>query len=123
VTDRRVTLPAVSYAVIGVVALARPQLVPALFGGSASTAAARTEVRAVYGGLPLALAAVLASAAPVGAPHRGGALRATAIASGGMAAGRLFGAALDRELPPWPTGAFLALETALAASLAAAARA
>ena len=121
--DPRVILPAAAYAAIGAAALARPHLVPALFGGSAPTAAARTEVRAVYGGLPLALAAVLASAGPAGTPHRGGTLRATAIASGGMAAGRLFGAALDRRLSPWPTGAFLALEVALAASLAAAARA
>ena len=72
-TDRRVTLPAVSYAVIGVVALARPQLVPALFGGSASTAAARTEVRAVYGGLPLALAA--GSRAPLPSVRRTAAAR------------------------------------------------
>lgn len=115
--------PAAAYAAIGIFGLARPELVPRLFGGSAPTAAARTEVRAVYGGLPLAFAAVLASAAPAGASHRGGVLRATAMASGGMAAGRLLSAALDRELAPWPTGAFLALEAALAASLAAAAQA
>lgn len=121
--DARVVGPAAAYAAIGIFGLVRPRLVPRLFGGSAPTAAARTEVRAVYGGLPLAFAAVLARAAPAGASHRGGALRATAVASGGMAAGRLLGAALDRDLPPWPTGAFLALETALAVSLAAAARA
>lgn len=96
---------------------------PALFGGSASTAPARTEVRAVYGGLPLALATVLAGAARPGASHRRGALLAVATASAGMAAGRLVGAALDRELSAWPTGAFLALEAALAGSLSAAARA
>lgn len=93
---------------IGLVALVRPEGVPALFGGSAPTAASRTEVRAVYGGIPLAFAAALAH------DPEPGVVRTVALASAGMAAGRLAGAAVEGRLPAWPTGAFLALEAGLA---------
>jgi hypothetical protein len=39
-----------------------------------------------------------------------------------LVAGRLAGALAEGELRPWPTGAFLVVEAALAGSLAAAPR-
>ncbi len=109
-----------TYAAIGLFALARPAAVPRLFGGSAPTAASRTEIRAVYGGLPLALALTLGRALGSSGSRADGALDAVAR-SAGMAAGRIAGAALDRRLAAWPTGAFLLIEATLAGALFAAA--
>ncbi len=105
---------AAAYAAIAAVATVAPARVPAIFGGTAPTPAARTEVRTVYAGIPWAFAAVLA--APPRADDEG-ALRAVEAACAGMAAARLAGAVAERRLDPWPTGAFLALEVALAAGL------
>jgi Domain of unknown function (DUF4345) len=117
-TLRRVVAGA--YAGIAVVATFAPERVPAIFGGSAPTPAARTEVRTVYAGIPCAFAAVLAAPAR---PDDEGALRAVEAACAGMAAARFAGAGVERRLEPWPTGAFLALEVALAAALRRARRA
>jgi hypothetical protein len=120
VTDlstRLVVTGAGIYASIGAVALAAPEAVPRMFGGRALTPASRTEVRAVYGGLPIAFAVSLARSTR--AADRG-ALSAVATASAGMAIGRLVGCVLEGQLQPWPTGAFLLLETALAGALFAA---
>ncbi|SDF52708.1 protein of unknown function [Blastococcus aurantiacus] len=103
-----------TYAAIGVGAAVRPDLVPALFGGTAGTPEARTEVRAVYAGIPLALAASVVRAATAPPARRNGVLTVVRDASAGMALARLGGAVLARRLRPWPTGAFLALEAGLA---------
>jgi hypothetical protein len=103
-----------SYAAIGIGAAVRPGLVPALFGGTAGTSDARTEVRAVYAGIPLAFAASVVRAADAPPARRDGVLSAVRDASAGMALARLGGAVLARRLRPWPTGAFLALEAVLA---------
>ncbi|MBJ7453364.1 MAG: hypothetical protein JHC71_14975, partial [Blastococcus sp.] len=63
-----------AYAVIGVGAAVHPGLVPALFGGTAGTPEARTEVRAVYAGIPLALAAAVVRASTAAPAHRDGVL-------------------------------------------------
>lgn len=120
--DPLVAAPAAAYAGIGVVGLARPALVPALFGGTAQTPASRTEVRTVYGGLSLAFAGALGAVARSTGAERDGVVGAIAAASAGMAAARLAGALAEGELRPWPTGVFLLLEAALAGSLAAALR-
>ena len=120
--DPLVAAPAAVYAGIGVVGLARPAMVPAMFGGTAHTPAARTEVRTVYGGLSLAFAGALGAVASRRGAGRDGVVGALAAASAGMAAGRLAGSLVEGELRPWPTGAFLVLEAALAGSLAAALR-
>ena len=120
--DPLVAAPAAVYAGIGVVGLARPATVPAMFGGTAGTPAARTEIRTVYGGLPLAFAGALGAVATRRGAGRDGVVGALAAASAGMAAGRLAGALAEGELRPWPTGAFLVVEAALAGSLAAALR-
>lgn len=106
------------YAGVAAVALVRPAVVPAIFGGTAPTAASRTEVRAVYGGLPLAMAAMVAvesrrSARPMTA--------AVAVLSAAMAAGRVAGAMVEGEAD-LPTRGFVALELATAAALAVGAR-
>lgn len=117
-----VTGPAAAYAAVGAFALVRPEEVPAIFGGAACTPASRTEIRTVYGGLCLAFAGALGLAARSSAPEANGVVGTMAVASAGMAAGRLAGAVAERELRPWPTGAFLALEAALAGALLAAVR-
>ncbi len=110
-----------AYAGIGVVAAVAPARVPAVFGGTAGTPEARTEVRAVYAGIPLALACSLAAASGA-TPGDDAVLRTVGAASAGMAAARLAGCVAERRLAPWPTGAFLVLEAALAVALGVAAR-
>lgn len=87
--------------------------VPALFGGRAVTADSRTEIRAVYGGLPLAMAGVL-SVSPAGAAP-------IAMLSAGMAGGRILGIAIEGVPPSAATRAFLGVEVMLAGLLALAA--
>jgi hypothetical protein len=109
-------LAATSYALLGAVALLRPEVVPAVFGGTAGTPEARNEIRAVYGGLSVAIA-VTALTAGSREPEAAGRLRALSAASLGMAVARAVGALVERRLRPWPTGAFLALEVGLAVAL------
>ncbi|GAA2158896.1 uncharacterized protein DUF4345 [Humibacillus xanthopallidus] len=101
---------AVAYAVIGSVGLVAPRRVPQIFGADAPTADSRTEVRAVYGGIPLAMVAVIA------AGRRDG-LRAAAAASGGMALARATGMLVEPRSRTATTTGFLVLEAALAALL------
>ncbi|WP_067433727.1 DUF4345 family protein [Nocardioides jensenii] len=99
-----------SYAAIGVMALARPAMVPELFGGTAPTADSRNEIRAVYGGLTLAMAAVgLKAPATIG------------VLSAGMATGRAASVALEPE-SSMLTKVFVGLEVGLAAAYFLAAR-
>lgn len=104
----RLRFVAACYAGIGVAALVAPSRVPATFGGTAATADSRTEVRAVYGGLPLAMAASLLLA-PDSA-------RWVRLASLGMAAGRTAGVALEGTRPSPATIGFGVLEVVLAAA-------
>lgn len=106
-----------AYATIGVAALLRPATVPAVFGGSAPTSEARTEVRAVYAGIPLAFAASLIRAEKAPEGIQAGVVGAVRDASAGMAVARLTGCVVERRLRPWPTGAFIALEAGLAIAL------
>jgi len=89
-------------------------MVPALFGGSAPTADARTEIRAVYGGLPLAIAGTLL-VAPSTAVTMG-------VLSAGMAAGRAASGLVEEEPPSPVIKAFIGIEAALAAALLLGAR-
>lgn len=104
------------YAGIGIVALVKPALVPAIFGGDAPTSESRTEVRAVYGGIPLAFAASLAWAGDDG-PRSVGQRAAVRYASYGMGLTRLLSGAFERRIRPWPTAFFAALELAAGAAL------
>lgn len=104
------------YAAIGIFALAQPARVPQIFGGTASTSESRTEIRAVYGGIPLAFALALVRAGGDGARSTG--LRAAVrYASFGMGLTRLLSGGLERQVLPWPTGFFAAVELAAGAAL------
>ncbi|ORA62236.1 DUF4345 family protein [Mycobacteroides franklinii] len=104
------------YAGIGIFALVKPALVPRMFGGTAPTSESRTEIRAVYGGIPLAFALALAQAG--GDSARSAGLRASVrYASYGMGLTRLLSGGLERRVRPWPTGFFAALELAAGAAL------
>ncbi|AKP57149.1 DUF4345 family protein [Mycobacteroides abscessus] len=106
------------YAGIGIFALAQPARVPQIFGGTASTSESRTEIRAVYGGIPLALALALALVRAGGDGARSKGLRAAVrYASFGMGLTRLLSGGFERQVLPWPTGFFAAVELAAGAAL------
>ena len=111
------------YAAIGAVAAVDPARVPAVFGGTAGTPESRTEIRTVYAGIPIALAVALAPLGGRETAEDAGMLRVVRDASAGMALARLAGAAVERRLRLWPTGAFAALEVGLAAAAHRGARA
>lgn len=112
--NRLIATGAAAYAGLGVVSFLKPAMVPAVFGGSAPTVDSRTEIRAVYGGLPLAMAGTLALAPATGVP--------LGIATAGMAAGRAASSLVEKR-PPSPTiAAFIAIEAGLAAALVLGAR-
>lgn len=112
---------AIGFAAMGLAALVRPAVVWAPFGVEPSTAGARSEVRAVYGGFGLALAGLLVWVLETAPAARTGVLLTVAVSLFGMAAGRaLSGLVEPRALWGWP-GVFLLIEVgagalALAAS-------
>lgn len=117
-----VVVAALFFAGMGLVALARPAMIWAPFGVAPSTPAARNEVRAVYGGFGIAIAALLVAALGVDGDIREGILLAVATALGGMALGRVVGFAVERPDGWFPAPFFLAVESAAAVGLLLAAR-
>jgi len=107
---------AAGFAAMGLAALALPERIVAYFGTPGLTRDGRNEVRAVYGGFGLAVAALLCGAQ---APLRSGVLLAVAVALLGMAAGRLLSALLDGAPGRWPW-IFMAVELAGGCALLAA---
>jgi hypothetical protein len=103
---------------MGVYALAWPEGIVRLVGTPSLTTAGRSEVRAVYGGFGLAIAAVLLLGLRSPEIARGIFLT-VAMALGGMAAGRVVSRGIDGEAGP-NVRLFLVLEVVLAAVLAAA---
>lgn len=91
----------VAFAAMGVGAMARPDRVTTQFGIPPLTVDGRNEVRAVYGGFGLAMAAMLVGAGMWPALSRGIVLT-VAAALGGMAAGRVVSAAIDRRFGRMP---------------------
>jgi Domain of unknown function (DUF4345) len=121
VSDALALVVAAGFAGMGALALARPRDVLIQFGVAAETVEGRNEVRAVYGGFGLAVAALL-SVAALGDPSTGeGILVAVAFALAGMAGGRLVSAALERPRGVYPVWAYLLVEVAGATALLAAA--
>jgi hypothetical protein len=106
--NRLIALGAASYAGLGIVSFLKPGVVPAVIGSTAPNADSRTEIRAVYGGLPLAFAASLAANPASGT--------AIGLATAGMAAGRAASSAFEGAPSPKMAG-FIMLETAIAAAL------
>ena len=117
--DLPVLAAILAFALMGVGALASPLLVSRQFDISTLTAAGRNEVRAVYGGFGLAMAACLAAALAL-PDLRVGVCLTVAAALAGMAGGRLISAMMDRTLGRLPA-AYLSLETVTAILLAYAA--
>jgi hypothetical protein len=115
--DLPVLLAIAGFAVMGIGAIAKPALVMAQFGILELTPAGRNEVRAVYGGFGIfmALALLVALRQP---ELRDGILFAVAAALGGMAAGRLVSAVVDRAIDRAPL-AYLVLEVMVAVMLLA----
>jgi hypothetical protein len=113
-----VALAALFYAAIGVAALLRPQMLLAHFDLPAETRNARNEIRAVYGGLTLAMAGLLIFALVADSAFRPGILAALATVSLGMPAGRLISALVDGGIGRVPA-LFAALELLGAAAIAA----
>lgn len=106
---------AVFFAAMGIYALAAPARLVAPFAITADTPTARSEVRAVYGGFGLAIAAILVVAV-VDPGMRAGILATVAAALGGMALGRLV-SAFDGRTRFYPNWFYFIVETVGAAGL------
>lgn len=117
-----VLVVALFFAGMGLVALARPATIWEPFGVTPSTPAARNEVRAVYGGFGVAMAALLVAALGADGDVRDGILLAVAAALGGMAFGRAVGFAVERPGGWFPAPFFLVVESVGATALLLAAR-
>ena len=106
---------AAAFALMGLMAIARPESILAYFGTRSLTRDGRNEVRAVYGGFGLAIAALLC-ASLLHPAIRAGAVLAVAVALLGMAAGRLLSVLIDGAPGRWPW-IFMAVELGGAAAL------
>lgn len=110
-----VSVAVVLFAVMGIAALVAPNRVTKQFGIPPLTTAGRNEVRAVYGGFGLAMAAMLIVAMTT--PHMRSSICLTiAAAMAGMAVGRVVSAVIDRALPARPLF-YLVVEVVVAALL------
>lgn len=110
-----IIIVAVFFAGMGIYGLAAPARLVAPFDITLGAAAARSEVRAVYGGFGLAIASVLAVA--LAKPElRAGILTTVAAALAGMAFGRLVSAA-DGRTSFYPNWFYFVVETVAAAAL------
>ena len=99
--DLGLYLGALLFAVMGVGALVVPDRVTEQFDVPTLTIAGRNEVRAVYGGFGIAMAAMLIVASS-SMDLRLGVGLTIGVALIGMAVGRLVSAVIDRSLPSRP---------------------
>lgn len=111
--DKLIAVGVAAYAGLGTASFLKPDVVPAVIGFAAPGPDARTEIRAVYGGLPLAFAATLAASPASGT--------AIGIATAGMAAGRL-GSSFFEGRPSAKMAAFIVMESVVAGALIRGAR-
>jgi hypothetical protein len=93
-----IVLAACGFALMGIGAIMKPNVVTQQFGIPQLSVAGRSEVRGVYGGFGLAMAAVLVVALAL-PDLRTGITITAAVALLGMAAGRTVSALIDRSLP------------------------
>jgi Domain of unknown function (DUF4345) len=110
-------IAAVMYLALGVMALAMPMQLLRGVGITVVGRAGRSEIRAVYGGFPLAVVGLLCAtfAMPTVA---NGILLALAVVTLGMPAGRIFSALLDRGIGKLPM-VFTVIELIAATLIAA----
>jgi membrane associated rhomboid family serine protease len=99
--DLALFVAAALFAVMGVAALLVPDRVTGQFGIPRFSVAGRNEIRGVYGGFGLAMAAMLVVATVI-PDLRVGVGLAIAAALAGMALGRVVSAIVDRGLPARP---------------------
>lgn len=102
---------------MGVYALAAPAAMLRPFDYDLRTAASRAEVRGVYGGFGLAIAAVLAYAAVTPGEVRTGILITVGAALAGMAFGRSVSAVFDERTSFYPNWFYCIVEAVAAAAL------
>ena len=107
----------VFFAGMGCYALAAPTAIIRPFGVTLGGVAARSEIRAVYGGFGLAIAAVLGYAATAGDDVRTGILITVGAALGGMALGRLASVLVDDRTAFYPNWFYCLVEVLAAAAL------
>jgi hypothetical protein len=117
-----VDLVIVFFVGMGLVALVSPEAVSRTYGMPTLTPAGRNEVRAVYGGFGLAVAAMLVLALYTPA-LRAGVLLAMAASLAGMAGGRVLAALVERPTAFYPSWFFCVVETTMAVTLLQASRA
>ncbi|WP_199442877.1 DUF4345 domain-containing protein [Umezawaea beigongshangensis] len=101
---------------MGVYALAAPAALVRPFRLTADTPESRSEIRAVYGGFGVAVAAVLLLATPQDGDLKRGAVVTVAFALAGMAAGRVVSRVVDRPTRFYPVWFYCCVE-AVAAGL------
>ncbi|XVQ14911.1 DUF4345 family protein [Spirillospora sp. CA-255316] len=120
-----ILLVAAFFLMMGLLGLAAPTALVRPFRIVLEGPEARTEIRAVYGGFGVAMAAVLVLAvldgAGTGTGTGRGAVLAVAGALGGMAFGRLAARAADRPSAFYPIWFYFWVEVVAAVALAAAA--
>jgi len=113
--DIPILVAAAGFTAMGTGALFAPLIITRQFDIGTLTVAGRNEIRAVYGGFGLAMAAMLTVA--LWCPSlRTGICLTTAAALAGMAAGRIASAIADSRIPGYPLF-YLVLETVVAAML------
>ncbi len=108
---------AVFFVGMGVYALAAPAALIRPFGVTPETPTSRSEIRAVYGGFGLAIAAVLVYAAWRGGDVGKGILITVGAALAGMAFGRIVSAVVDDRTPFYPNWFYCIAEAVAAAAL------
>ncbi|XJF11264.1 DUF4345 domain-containing protein [Mycobacterium sp. AMU20-3851] len=112
-----IVVVAVFFLGMGIYALAAPATMLRPFDYDLKTAASRAEVRGVYGGFGLAVAAVLTYAALTPGQVRTGILLTVGAALAGMALGRAISALFDERTSFYPNWFYCLVEVAGAAAL------
>lgn len=107
----------VFFAGMGLYAMAAPAALLRPFGLVPRESTARAEVRAVYGGFGLAMAAVLGYAAVTPGQLRTGIVITVAAALAGMALGRIVSGLIDSRTGFYPNWFYCLVEAAAAAAL------
>ncbi len=108
---------AVFFLGMGIYALAAPAALIRPFDVTLESPTSRSEVRAVYGGFGLAIAAVLGYAAFRGGDLQKGIVLTVGVALVGMALGRIVSAILDERTPFYPNWFYFIVEAVAAAAL------
>ncbi|MDX8028573.1 DUF4345 domain-containing protein [Lentzea sp. BCCO 10_0856] len=116
-TTAVIVIAGVFFLGMGVYALVAPAALVRPFRIVAGTPESRSEIRAVYGGFGVAIAAVLAAAALDVGGIRTGAVITVGAALAGMALGRVLSRLADAATPFYPVWFYFWVEVVTAALL------